>query len=69
MSESVQQYFDNVSNTANPMTRNTPAYAPYTSTQGYRDLGGSAPFMDPLLLKSTARKQVFLFYSVFIFFN
>lgn len=55
--ENPQQYFEEVSGT-NPMTRATPAYAPYTSTAGYRDLGGSAPYMDPALLKRPARKQV-----------
>eukprot|EP00026_Physarum_polycephalum_P006578 Phypoly_transcript_06626.p1 GENE.Phypoly_transcript_06626~~Phypoly_transcript_06626.p1 ORF type:complete len:581 (+),score=104.13 Phypoly_transcript_06626:41-1744(+) len=53
-----QQYFEEVSAGTNPMTRATPAYAPYTSTAGYRDLGGSAPYMDPALLKRPARKQV-----------
>ena len=58
--ENPQHYFEEVSAGTNPMTRATPAYAPYTSTAGYRDLGGSAPYMDPTLLKRPARKQVLL---------
>lgn len=56
--ENPLQYFQEVSEGTNPMTRATPAYAPYTSTAGYRDLGGSAPYMDPALLRRPARKQV-----------
>lgn len=56
------QYFDEVAVGAagiNPITKLTPAFAPYQSTAGYRDLGGSAPYMDPVLLKRPARKQVY----------
>lgn len=55
-----KDYFNEMgaTNTSNPMTHTTPAYAPYHSTLGFENLGGSAAYMDPILMKRPARKQV-----------